>query len=224
MANVPQIKDIAARKNDARGKTLQLRLDAFDAMEGPVKISAWTMPVGEGDFGALVFEGWVHSDTFSISLSGKHEFPISVGGKRYPQNIGSSPKNKETGKPLDELDPFTWDQEAFIRGSVVCAKRGFCIHEERTNGKYRCPKAVILTGGRVTHAREPWVLREDGPIVPESQLAAARVAEKIKDAEITARSSAERAKREHLPPTAYRHAEPAPLNVPMVMGGSGPAA
>ena len=81
---------------------------------------------------------------------------------------------------------------------------------------------MVLPGGLVTHAKEVWVLRADGRPVTESKLAAARVAEKLKDAEITERVNAERRKREQLPPTTFRHADPGSLNIPLVMGGSGP--
>lgn len=219
---LPQHKELTSRKNSTRGKTLQLRIDGWDELEGPVQVSVWSLPITPGDHGLLVFDGWVHSEEFSVSLSGKHEFPVSVGGKRMPQDIGDSPKSKETGKPVSALDPSTWPEETFIRGAMACTKRGYCVHEERTDGKYRCPKPVVLPGGLVTHAKETWVIRADGRPAPESKLAEARKAEKLKDAEITERVNAERRKREQLPPTAFRHADPGSLNIPFVMGGSGP--
>ena len=202
---------------------MRFRIDNFEYMEGPVKVRIMTLPPAPGAYGELVYEGWIDAEEFVASLNAKQEFPVSVRAHRYPMDIGRV-LSKETGKMTEPLDWDTWDWEGQVRGTVMCSRRGFCVHEDRSQGRSICPRSIDLPAGLVKHGKSTWVLREDGPPVEEENLAEKRKEEAAFEGRLN----------EHLTQVAKDHSKLAPasavaprvvpedLGIKRVMGGSGP--
>lgn len=221
--NLPQAGKFNKRRAAKRqGRTLNFRIDGFDEMEGPVMVSACTIPI-EGQRGQILKnDEWVYGESFSMSLNTQQDFPISIRAHREPAVVGDKVVPKETGVLQLHRDPDTWTESNYIRGSEACNKRGFCIHERSTD--YRCPRPISMPSGRITDADETWVLREDGPPVKESELEALRAKEADQDLEITAKADAKRGFWKDKPiMTPKTITNPHPLPAPNVMGGTGPA-
>jgi hypothetical protein len=176
-------KTVGFRKRGP-SRTVKCRIDGFEDLDGAISIRACVKPIVKGRAAAEIFFDWVETDEFAFTLRANQSFPITIRGHRYPQDIGEGVITKETGKMLDPMEPSTWPLDAQLRGMKTCMESGYCIHEERgatINGvPYVCPRAVDLPNGLIRNANEVWVLREDGPPVPESMLVETRVKEEEK--------------------------------------------
>ena len=152
-------------------RTVRFRIEDFETLVGPVHIIARTKPPIKGARCEPVYDDWVTSPEFSLTLSAGQRFPITVRGKRYPMDIGETVA-KETKARVDIIDKKTWPQEALWRGSRQCLDQGYCIHEDDPFGP--CLPCVELPAGVVMNGDEICVLRVDGPPVAESQLESTR--------------------------------------------------
>lgn len=158
-------------------RTCKVRIDKFDNLEGDVFASVVTKPIQDGESAKEVMKEWITQDTFSFTLRANQNFPVTIRLHRKPQRIGRR-ESKETGRMVEPLEPSTWPLETQRRGSEMCLRIGECVHEQNgamVNGvPYKCPRSLDLPNGLIKHAKEVWVVREDGPPVVESDLDAAR--------------------------------------------------
>ena len=207
-------------------RTLRFKIDGVNEPNpvtglttgGAVRVRSITSPMDGGTRGEQVFEDWVEGDTIVFTLKVNQEFPISIRGKRYPQDIGRV-ISRETKKMVEPLDYKTWDSESLKRGSRQCARLGYCVHFKRSGGEYKCPRVLEMPAGKVIDAESVWVLREDGPPCREEELEETRVKEADFRGETDRKLKALRKAREKFAPSILpTPIAPPPLADPASLG------
>lgn len=207
------------RSGGRKAKTIKIKLDNYDKLEGPVHVIAWTKPP-RGKMGEKIYDAWAYSDEFSFSLHAGQAFPLSVRAFRYPMSIGDKVFSKETKAYVNATDPNSWTEEAYIRGSEDCSANGYCVHAETTD--YTCPRSIDMPGGIILNGDKLYLLREDGPLVPIDDVEQARKDEVIKNDEINAKLGLHQSQMQGRQPFAYPSKPFDPPAMPLAMGSSGP--